>query len=127
MQYHTASQNPPALKAIFPMVAIFDQYTVVAPGGLVTKGFERYKNFLDSLSGRENKANTPEAQTPKSNVAPVDGPEGETLLAEALKEHQTLDRSVEAIRDLVTLSTARDALPQSKVRTKTGIQLLPTL
>jgi len=74
-QYTAASTQPPHLKAIFPMMAMFDLYTFVYPGGVFNENFVRNWGgntiLLDKLLP----------------AAPVDDdPDGE-LRAAAMAEH----------------------------------------
>lgn len=74
-QLMAASTQPPHLKAIFPVVALFDFYPVQYPGGVFFDDFIRtwsdLTKFLDLQPG----------------VAPVDGDEDGLLLKQALADH----------------------------------------
>lgn len=74
-QLMTASTHPPHLKAIFPVVALFDIYPVQYPGGVFFDDFIRtwseLTKFLDLQPG----------------VVPVDGDEDGLLLKQAIAEH----------------------------------------
>jgi putative CocE/NonD family hydrolase len=77
-QMQAATTRPPSLKAIMPLSAEFDVYTfeglggVTAPGPVTTAG-----------------GTTPNANAARDAVAaPVDGPDGRALLAEAVAQHK---------------------------------------
>ncbi len=75
-QLMAASTKPPHLKAIFPMVALFDFYEICSPGGVLRD------DFLQTWSELTQVLDT------QPGAVPVDeDPEGE-LLKKALKEHQ---------------------------------------
>ncbi len=73
-QMQTATTRPPALKAIFPMSATFDNYSFLVIGGIPLKP------FLPS-------AQAVTADRDKSAVA-VDGPNGRKELAAAIAQHR---------------------------------------
>jgi putative CocE/NonD family hydrolase len=75
-QYMAAGTAPPHLKAIFPMMAMFDLYTFIYPGGVF------HDDFLAQWGGGVNKLDT---VTPADAV---DEDENGSALAEAKKEHQ---------------------------------------
>jgi len=97
-QYMAASVQPPHLKAIFPMMAMFDLYTFVYPGGVFNENFVRnwggHTILLDKILP----------------AAPVDDdPEG-MLRAEAMAEH----------RDNTNIYTLATANPFRDSRNNTG-------
>ncbi|MHC5004577.1 MAG: CocE/NonD family hydrolase, partial [Planctomycetota bacterium] len=75
-QYMAASQSPPALKAIFPVVAAFDMYDVIYPGGIFRDDMVRHWGDLTTMMDRQWPA-------PR-----VDGDEDGSLLAEAKADHE---------------------------------------
>ncbi|NLX11554.1 MAG: CocE/NonD family hydrolase [Chloroflexi bacterium] len=74
-QYMAASTQPPHLKAIFPMMAMFDIYSFVYPGGVFQE------NFLIHWGGNLVLL---DKVVP---AAPVDEDPGGALLAQARREH----------------------------------------
>jgi putative CocE/NonD family hydrolase len=74
-QYMTASAQPPHLKAIFPMMAMFDLYSFVYPGGLLQNNFvlkwATGNTVLDKIRP----------------AAPVDADTDGAMLNAAMKEH----------------------------------------
>jgi putative CocE/NonD family hydrolase len=75
-QYMAASTAPPHLKAIFPMMAMFDLYAFVYPGGVF------HDDFLAQWGSGVNKLDT---VTPADAV---DEDENGSALAKAREEHQ---------------------------------------
>ena len=75
-QYMAASLAPPALKAIFPEVAAFDLYELLYPGGVFREDLMEHWDRLTDLLDTE------------WHAPPVDGEEGEALLAQAVAEHE---------------------------------------
>lgn len=73
-QMQAATTRPPALKAIFPMSSTFDSYSFLVIGGVPLQPF--LSPLQASTAGRDKTA------------APVDGPQGPALLAQALAEHR---------------------------------------
>jgi len=74
-QLMAASTQPPHLKAIFPMVALFDLYEIGSPGGVLRDDFLRTWSELTQMLDTQ------------PGVMPVDeDPEGE-MLEKALKQH----------------------------------------
>ncbi len=74
-QLMAASTRPPHLKAIFPVVALFDLYGITYHNGVF---FDDFIRTWSDLTMELDK-------TP--GVAPVDGEDGQDLLNAALKEH----------------------------------------
>jgi putative CocE/NonD family hydrolase len=74
-QLMAASTRPPHLKAIFPLVALFDLYGVAYHNGVF---FDDFIRTWSDLTMELDK-------TP--GVAPVEGEDGEALLRAALEEH----------------------------------------
>lgn len=74
-QYMAASTQPPHLKAIFPMMSMFDMYSFVYPGGIFREDFVRAWGamtlFLDQID----------------EAAPVDEDTDGSMLAAAMEEH----------------------------------------
>jgi putative CocE/NonD family hydrolase len=75
-QFMAASQQPPALAAIFPAMAAFDLYDFVYPGGVYRQ------DFIDTWGRLTRQLDT---EVP---VPPVDGDDGATLLTQALAQHE---------------------------------------
>lgn len=75
-QYMAASVAPPALKAIFPQMALFDLYEFTYAGGIFRH------DFVTQWSHRIQELDT------SSSVAPVDRDRCRSLLAEAIQQHQ---------------------------------------
>ncbi|MBS3820112.1 CocE/NonD family hydrolase, partial [bacterium] len=76
-QLMAASTQPPHLKAIFPVVALFDLYEIARHGGVFFDDFIRTWSQFTQLIDTQNPA------------APVDGDEDKTLLKAAVEEHQS--------------------------------------
>lgn len=74
-QYLAASTHPPHLKAIFPMMAMFDMYSFAYPGGVFQENFIRNWGAGNVLLDKVIPA------------APVDGDAGGALLDQARREH----------------------------------------
>jgi putative CocE/NonD family hydrolase len=74
-QLMAASTRPPHLKAIFPLVALFDLYGIAYHNGVF---FDDFIRTWSDLTMELDK-------TP--GVAPVDGEDGQALLGAALEEH----------------------------------------
>ncbi|HWM93895.1 MAG TPA: CocE/NonD family hydrolase [Thermoanaerobaculia bacterium] len=74
-QYMAASLAPPHLVAIFPHVGMTDHYALHWHGGI-------FHHLIEGWSSRIKKI---DIETP---APPVDGPEGEALLRQALAEHR---------------------------------------
>lgn len=97
-QLMAASTRPPHLKAIFPMVALFDLYETGAPGGVLRD------DFLRTWSDLTLKLDT------QPGVVPVDEDPDGKMLEKALKEHMQNRSLIEIMntlkyrddRDLVT-------------------------
>lgn len=80
-QLMAASAKPPHLKAIFPMVALFDIYSLVYHGGVYLDDFLKTWSDLTRVLDTEKTA------------APVDADNDETLLKAAIAAHRS-NRSV---------------------------------
>lgn len=80
-QLMAASTNPPHLKAIFPIVALFDIYPFSYQGGVFFDDWHKHWSELTNYMDTEGIA------------APVDGDEGEALLKAAVAEHDA-NRSI---------------------------------
>ena len=76
-QLMTASTNPPHLKAIFPVVAMFDLYHFSYQGGVLYDDWQKHWSELTGYMDTE------------SIAAPVDGEEGVALLKAAVAGHKT--------------------------------------
>ncbi|HVO70107.1 MAG TPA: CocE/NonD family hydrolase, partial [Aggregatilineaceae bacterium] len=74
-QYMAASTRPPHLKAIFPMMALFDLYSFAYPGGIFQSNFALKWGAGNLLLDRVMRA------------APVDADTDGKLLDEAMAEH----------------------------------------
>jgi len=75
-QYMAASTGHPALKAIFPMAAVFDLYDVLYPGGVFRRNMiEHWGAFTDYL----------DFEVPDN---PVDGDTDGSMMRAALAQHQ---------------------------------------
>jgi uncharacterized protein len=92
-QLMAASTRPPHLKAILPVVALFDLYGVAYHNGV----------FFDDLVRTWSDLTMELDKTP--GVAPVDGKDGEALLKAALEEHAGNRRLI----DIVTPPRFRDS------------------
>ncbi|MEM8988090.1 MAG: CocE/NonD family hydrolase [Pseudomonadota bacterium] len=114
-QYLIASENPSALKAIFPIHAVFDNFEPLAPNGVFNTRMRPYMDRLDENAGRS------ESEGPR--VTAVDGPNAEALFAEAQDEHRQFDRMAELLRNLPDYMSARDAYEPFTKRTETGTQI----
>ena len=75
-QLMTASTKPPHLKAIFPIVALFDMYAFGYPGGVF------YDDLIRTWSDLTKRLDT------EMIAAPVDDDKDETLLNAAIEEHK---------------------------------------
>jgi len=75
-QFMAASRCPPHLKAIFPWVALVDQYDVIWGGGIRRDDMCRFWGTLTRLLDET------------ATVTPVDGPDGARLRQEAMAEHR---------------------------------------
>ncbi len=75
-QLMAASTKPPHLKAIFPMVALFDLYNIVSPGGVVHDDFIKTWSELTKILDL------------KSIAAPVDEDKDKILLNKAIQQHK---------------------------------------
>jgi putative CocE/NonD family hydrolase len=87
-QLMAAGTNPPHLKAIFPVVALFDIYPVGFHGGVFYDDLIRHWSELTRIMDTESVA------------APVDEDEDQALLKEAVKEHLTSRSLLEIISPL---------------------------
>jgi putative CocE/NonD family hydrolase len=87
-QLMAASTRPPHLKAIFPLVALFDLYGITYHNGVC---FDDFIRTWSDLTMELDK-------TP--GVAPVDGADGEALLKAALEEHAGNRRLIDIIMPL---------------------------
>ncbi len=92
-QLMAASTHPPHLKAIFPVVALFDFYPVQYPGGVFFDDFIRAWSFLIKFLDLQ------------PGVVPVDEDEDELLLKQAIAEHS----SNRALIDILTPLKFRDS------------------
>ena len=87
-QLMAASTRPPHLKALFPIVALFDLYGIVFHNGVLFDDFIRtWSDLTDELD-----------KTP--GAAPVLGEDGEALLKAALEEHSANRRLIDIILPL---------------------------
>ncbi|MFW6140441.1 MAG: CocE/NonD family hydrolase [Acidobacteriota bacterium] len=87
-QLMAASTQPPHLKAIFPMVALFDLYEIGSPGGVLRDDFLRTWSELTQIMDTQ------------PGVIPVDeDPEGK-MLKKALEEHHGNRSLVEIMASL---------------------------
>jgi len=75
-QLMAASTKPPHLKALFPIVALYDMYYVARPNGVY------FDDFLRTWSELTRQLDT------EIVAAPVIGDEDETLLKAAIEEHK---------------------------------------
>ncbi len=73
-QMQAATTRPPALKAIFPMSSVFDNYSFLVIGGIPLQPFMPASQAI--TADRDKTA------------APVDGPDGLAELAQAIAEHK---------------------------------------
>ena len=87
-QLMAASTRPPHLKAIFPVVALFDLYGIAFHNGVC---FDDFIRTWSDLTMELDK-------TP--GVAPVDGADSEALLKAALEEHAGNRRLIDIIMPL---------------------------
>ncbi|MEM1114588.1 MAG: CocE/NonD family hydrolase [Pseudomonadota bacterium] len=98
MQYLFAGQQPPSLKALFPIHAMFDAYDPIAMNGVFFTGFQRYSQWIAELAGEtvdeENRSVPMPTRRDIQKPAPVDGAEGrskwEALMAEREKSDSTI-------------------------------------
>ena len=77
-QMQAATTRPPSLKAIMPLSAEFDVFTFEGLGGITAPG------PVTTAAGSTPNANAARDAT----GAPVDGPDGPALLAQAIAEHK---------------------------------------
>ena len=75
-QLMAASTKPPHLKALFPIVALYDMYYTALPGGVF------YDDFLRTWSELTRQLDT------EIVAAPVIGDEDEKMLTAAIEEHK---------------------------------------
>ena len=87
-QLMAASTRPPHLKAIFPLVALFDLYGVAYHNGV----------FFDDLLRTWSDLTMELDNSP--GAAPVDGADGEPLLKAALNEHAKNRRLIDIVSPL---------------------------
>jgi putative CocE/NonD family hydrolase len=87
-QLMAASTNPPHLKAIFPVVAMFDLYHFSYMGGVF---YDDWHKHWSELTGYMDT---------KSIAAPVDGDDGEALLKEAVAGHDANRRIYDILSPL---------------------------
>lgn len=99
-QMQAATTRPPSLKAIFPMSAEFDAYPFGVLGGVASNRPIRAPNSTDA---------DPNAARDRA-AAPVDGPEGAVLLAQAAAEHRN---NVESPGVLPFRDSRSDALAET--------------
>ena len=93
----------PALKAACIRFALYDAYADIAfPGGVLNDRFvERWSTFNHALDMGGLPETAPAiAKMAVSGPAPVDGPEGNRLLKEALKEHEANSDIYKAARQV---------------------------
>ncbi len=100
-QLMAASTNPPQLKAIFPVVAMFDLYHFSYMGGVFYHDWHEHWSKLTAFMDTERVA------------APVDGEEGEPLLRAAVAEHKT-NRSIYDILSPLKFRNSIDEVTGSK-------------
>ncbi|HUR50310.1 MAG TPA: CocE/NonD family hydrolase [Acidimicrobiales bacterium] len=84
-----AATGHPAVKAVIPRFALFDAYGhIAAPGGVVLEWFlKTWSSGNDTLDGLSERADPAVAAMVTGRVRPVDGPDGDELLAQAQNEH----------------------------------------
>ena len=85
-----AATGHPAVKAVVPRFALFDAYAhITAPGGVLLEWFLRtWSSGNDTLDGHPERADDPAVVAMVTGrVRPVDGDEGDELLAQAQEEH----------------------------------------
>lgn len=75
-QLMAASTKPPHLKALFPIVALFDSYAVFFPGGVFFDDFIRHWSMLTKVIDTQ------------AIAAPVDEDKDEALLKAAIEQHK---------------------------------------
>jgi uncharacterized protein len=85
-QYMAAASGSPYLKAIFPIFAEFDEYY---GDGYGTSGIRRFGWLDDWTTSWIAADDTPEAQAPKSDIAPVDDDNSGMRLADILVQRKT--------------------------------------
>lgn len=116
-QFLAASEKPPGLSALFPCHSLFDAYDVFFPGGVRQLVLPRaWAPMVDSLAGR----------TGPSVAAPVDGPDGPALLAEAIAEHRRTRGAAEVFEEIYARPT-RDGTGYFVRASASGSQNLSTL
>lgn len=100
-QTSAASAIPPSLKAIFPGGHVYHGW-VGDLNGLMHKSLVSYYNTLECLDSRKGAKDTGmdkinQITRADFSVAPVDGPRGKKLLAEAIAEHEKTGKSTYAL------------------------------
>jgi putative CocE/NonD family hydrolase len=108
-QLMAASTNPPHLKAIFPVVALFDIYPFSYQGGVFFDDWHKHWSELTKYMDTQVIA------------APVDGEEGEALLKAAVAEHNQNRQ----IYDIFSALPYRDSIDQA-TGTKPHYEWLPS-
>jgi uncharacterized protein len=93
----------PAIKAVAPSFSDFDMYTdLLWPGGVVAEGLIVKWGSLVRQLDLNRLDGGGSSSTPSKGVRPVDGPEGETLLAAAIEAHKvnpwSFDRAAYEVR-----------------------------
>jgi len=86
-QFMAAATKPPHLKAIFPVVALFDLFEMGSQGGVYKEDFVKTWSELTTRLDTE------------PGVAPVDGDAGGVLLKKALAEHKAGNRPLASIME----------------------------
>ncbi len=143
LQISAAAVDPPSLKAIMPAVFNHNFLDDLAMGGVplllpdsITGGSSLLDYVAATVLKGEMPANNPIAQWigyAGGRVAPVDGPEGEQLLSEAIKDHATkrglLDvaEDISSDVDVATLEYFRPkpATPLEIFQGKDGLSVRP--
>jgi len=84
-----AATGHSAVKAVVPRFALFDAYAhISAPGGVLLEWFlQTWSSGNDTLDGHAERADPAVAAMVTGRVRPVDGPDGDELLAQAQEEH----------------------------------------
>lgn len=118
LQILAASEQPPALKALFCGHLALDIHLTFFPGGArLISANRHYSDLLDVLDGLKG----------DSSVAPVDGDDDRRLLNAALAEHRRIRSTAGILNTMLEAEGGfRDALPFYLERSERGSQNLWT-
>ncbi|MCZ6598521.1 MAG: CocE/NonD family hydrolase [Planctomycetota bacterium] len=100
-QYLAAGTKPEGLKAIFPEMAMFDEYETMCAGGILRHDLLiQWGKVVKALDGNGLSEDMPTGPWGNMNAAPVDGDLDQTILAAAIEDHAGNRDVVELMRPL---------------------------